>query len=43
MWMVGEEIFEDPYAIDGGEVELPEGPGLGLEPDRDALTTHQIE
>lgn len=43
MWKVGETIYEDPYAIDGGEVELPETPGLGLDPDRDALEEYRIE
>lgn len=37
MWKVGETIYEDPFTIDNGEVELPEAPGLGLEPDGDAL------
>ncbi len=37
MWGVGDKIYKEPPAPDGGWVTLPETPGLGLEPRWDAL------
>ena len=37
MWGVGDKIYKEPPAPDGGLVTLPETPGLGLEPRWDAL------
>ncbi|MFB6113245.1 MAG: mandelate racemase/muconate lactonizing enzyme family protein [Halodesulfurarchaeum sp.] len=41
MWQAGEAIYQDPYTIDGGEVTLPETPGLGLEPDWETLEEYE--
>lgn len=37
MWLTGEMIFRDPPKPVRGMVTLPEGPGLGFEPNEDAL------
>jgi L-alanine-DL-glutamate epimerase-like enolase superfamily enzyme len=37
MWVAGEMIFRDPPNPVRGTVTLPERPGLGLEPNEDAL------
>lgn len=42
MYRVGEKLFDDPPHIDGNEVELSEEPGLGFEPDPDALDEYEV-
>jgi L-alanine-DL-glutamate epimerase-like enolase superfamily enzyme len=37
MWVTGEMIFRDPPKPVRGTVTLPDRPGLGLEPNEDAL------
>ena len=37
MWKVGETIYKHPPQPDKGWVTLTEQPGLGLEPDEEAL------
>ncbi|MEO0387400.1 MAG: enolase C-terminal domain-like protein, partial [Pseudomonadota bacterium] len=36
-YYLAEDILEAPFPIDRGVVTVPEGPGLGLRPDRDKL------
>src|SRR5712691_151761 len=36
-WKTGDVIKGDPFAFAGGAVAVPDGPGLGVELDRDAL------
>lgn len=38
MWLTGEAIFKDPPKPEKENVTLTESPGLGLEPDEDALS-----
>ncbi|RMF84448.1 MAG: mandelate racemase/muconate lactonizing enzyme family protein [Nitrospinota bacterium] len=42
MWKVGEILFQNPPAPVQGWVTLPETPGLGLEPNPDALKEYQV-
>lgn len=42
MWYVGETIFKNPPRPEKGWVTLPEGPGLGLEPNEDALKETEV-
>jgi L-rhamnonate dehydratase len=37
MWRVSNQIFKNPFQPANGEVTLPDGPGLGLEPNDDVL------
>ncbi len=37
MVQVGETLFVDPPRPEGGQITIPQAPGLGLRPDRDAL------
>ncbi len=37
MWLAGEVIYKQAYAPKNGYVTLPDTPGLGLEPNEDAL------
>lgn len=39
---LGEMIYDSPPEPDGGTVTLTEDPGLGLEPDHDALAEHEV-
>jgi L-rhamnonate dehydratase len=41
MWGVGDAIYKEPPAPERGSVKLPETPGLGLEPRRDALAEYE--
>lgn len=43
VWKAGEIIYRDPPAPEGNQVTLKEDPGLGLEPDRDALEQYQLK
>jgi L-alanine-DL-glutamate epimerase and related enzymes of enolase superfamily len=43
MYRVGEKLFDDPPHIDGNQVELSEAPGLGFDPDPDALARYEVE
>lgn len=43
LWAAGEQIYEDPYSPDGNQVTLPETPGLGLEPDLNAIEEFETE
>lgn len=43
IWKAAEVMYRDPPGPDGGQVALPEAPGLGLEPDRDALERYRVE
>jgi L-alanine-DL-glutamate epimerase-like enolase superfamily enzyme len=43
MYRVGEKLLDDPPHIDGNQVELSEEPGLGFEPDPDALAEYEVE
>ncbi len=36
-WAVGERIYEETPTIEEGTIELPDRPGVGLEPDREVL------
>ena len=42
MWTIGEKIFKDPPRPAGGWVTLPDTPGLGLEPNPDALKEYRV-
>ncbi len=42
VWKASEELYRDPPTPDGNRVTLPEEPGLGLEPDHDALEAYRI-
>jgi muconate cycloisomerase len=35
------DIAERPFPVSNGEVHVPKGPGLGINPDRDALLRHR--
>ncbi|GAB3474105.1 enolase C-terminal domain-like protein [Nocardiopsis coralliicola] len=37
IWQDGQRLTADPMAISGGEIALPEAPGLGVEPDPDRI------
>ena len=37
IWQDGQRLTADPMAISGGEIALPEAPGLGVEPDSDRI------
>ena len=41
-WQLGETIYRDPPAPNGGAVTLDDTPGLGLEPDREALDRYEV-
>lgn len=43
MWKLGEMIFDDPPAPQGGEVTVPDEPGLGLAVQRDVLDDYRVE
>jgi len=43
VWKAGERIYRDPPGPEGNHVTLTENPGLGLEPDRDALERFELE
>ena len=36
-------LLEEPFDPSGGEVAVPDGPGLGIEVDEDAVERHRIE
>lgn len=40
-WTV--ELLEDPIVIEDGELQIPEGPGLGIELNMDAVLEHEFE
>lgn len=42
MWRVGESIYQNPPALEKGEVTLHDVPGLGLDPDWDVLDQHRL-
>lgn len=42
-WMIGEAIFRNPPRVKSGSVTLPDAPGLGLEPNEDALAKTRQE
>jgi hypothetical protein len=42
-WKVEETIYKGLSGPDRGTVTMPEQPGLGLEPDRDALEEYRVE
>lgn len=42
-WKVCEKIYEDPPQPQNGTITVPETPGLGLEPDWDALEEYRVE
>lgn len=37
-----EEILEQPFAVAGGTVAIPAGPGLGVTPNRKVIEAHQV-
>lgn len=37
---LGEEIAEEPLTVEDGRIDLPEGPGLGIDLDEDALAEY---
>jgi L-alanine-DL-glutamate epimerase-like enolase superfamily enzyme len=37
MWRASDQVFKNPFPPVNGEVTLPDRPGLGLEPNEDAL------
>jgi L-alanine-DL-glutamate epimerase-like enolase superfamily enzyme len=41
MWYAGEILFKDTFRPEAGWVELPERPGLGFEPNEDALREYE--
>lgn len=42
MWLASERIFKEPYPPASGAVTMPDSPGLGLEPDEDALRETRV-
>lgn len=38
-WVMGVELLKQPVRLDGGMSHLPDGPGLGIEVDEDALAS----
>ena len=43
MWKLGEMIYQNPPAPQGGEVTLPDEPGLGLDPEQGVLKDYQVD
>lgn len=42
-WAAGEAIYNDPYSPEENQVHLPDTPGLGLEPDFDAIESFETD
>jgi L-alanine-DL-glutamate epimerase-like enolase superfamily enzyme len=43
MWRATNRLFRNPVQPVAGEVTMPDAPGLGLEPDEDALEETLVE
>lgn len=41
-YYLAEDILETPFPCDGGRVQVPDGPGLGIRPDVDKLNRYSI-
>ena len=42
-YFLAEDILEAPFPVDGGDVVVPDGPGLGIRPDVDKLTHYAVK
>ncbi|MEM6849925.1 MAG: enolase C-terminal domain-like protein, partial [Pseudomonadota bacterium] len=41
-YYLAEDILAEPFPVDGGEVVVPSGPGLGIQPDEGLLAKHCV-
>lgn len=41
-WYLAEDILEIPFPSAGGAVSIPDGPGLGIRPNPDAIRRHAV-